>query len=165
MWWTQSCLRLRDFTCTKEGEYDKWRKHDLGRGHLSDEQKRYFDEWAVWLCARCEDVGPRNGRKLAQMADGKKMLIHQIAADHSTRGGHKFPASAFDGLRAVINLVRGCKIMITRNVAYLLGLANGTRGIFSGAVYGAAGIGTMPEAIIVEVPEYDGPEFCPGEPK
>ena len=38
------------------------------------------------------------------------------------------PSSAFDGLRRVINLVRGCKVMITRNIAYKYGLANGTRG-------------------------------------
>ncbi len=38
MWWTESCLRLRDFTCTKEGDYDFWRQHDLDRGHLDAEQ-------------------------------------------------------------------------------------------------------------------------------
>ena len=65
LWWTESCLRLRDFTCTKEGDYDWWRQHDLDRGHLNAEQKEYFEDHALWLCARCEDVGARNGRKLA----------------------------------------------------------------------------------------------------
>ena len=59
LWWTQSCLRLRDFTCAKQGGYDVWMQHDLDRGHLTKEQKEYFDEEAVWLCARCEDVGAR----------------------------------------------------------------------------------------------------------
>ena len=40
LWWTESCLRLRDFTCTRSGDYDWWREHDLDRGHLSEEQKR-----------------------------------------------------------------------------------------------------------------------------
>ena len=65
MWWTESCLRLRDFTCTKAGDWDVWRQHDLDRGSLTDEQQKYFENEAVWLCARCEDVGTRNGRKLA----------------------------------------------------------------------------------------------------
>jgi hypothetical protein len=99
------------------------------------------------------------------MAEDEKKLIHQIKAEHSSRSARKLPSTAFDGLREIIHLVRGCKIMINRNVAYLLGLANGTRGTFVGAVYGPGGVGTMPEALVVEVPEYDGPEFYPGEPK
>jgi hypothetical protein len=86
--WTESCLRLRDFTCTWE-DYEWWRQHDLDRGHLNEEQKAYFEEFAVWLCARCEDVGTRNGRKLAHLAEDEKKLVHQIAAEHSAKGGQK----------------------------------------------------------------------------
>lgn len=57
MWWTGSCLRLHDFMFTKDGDYEHWQGHVLDRGHLSTEQKRDFEEQAVWLCARCEDVG------------------------------------------------------------------------------------------------------------
>ena len=99
MWWTESCLRLRDFICTKEGDYDHWLGHDLDRGHLSAEQKRYFDEEAVWLCARCEDVGCRNGRKLAHMAEDGKLLVHEIHAEHSNKSARRQPSTAFDELR------------------------------------------------------------------
>ena len=54
--------------------------------------------------------------------------------------------------------------MITRNIAYLFGLANGTRGKLVGVVYGPEGIGSLPEALVVEVPDYCGPVFYPGEP-
>ena len=37
LWWTESCLRLRDFTCTKDDDYDVWMQHDLDRGHLTQE--------------------------------------------------------------------------------------------------------------------------------
>jgi len=47
----------------------------------------------------------------------------------------------------------------------LFGLANGTRGTIIGVVYGPGGIGTFPEAIVVEVPTYTGPVFYPAEPK
>ena len=47
----------------------------------------------------------------------------------------------------------------------LYGLANGTRGKLVGVVYGPGGIGTFPEALIVEVAEYCGPAFYPDEPK
>ena len=117
LWWTESCLRLRDFTCTRSGDYDWWREHDLDRGHLSEEQKRHFEEEAVWLCARCEDVGSRNGRKLAHMAEDGKLLVHKISAEHSSKSARKQTSQAFDGLRPVVHLVRGCKVMITRNVA------------------------------------------------
>ena len=99
------------------------------------------------------------------MAEDGKLLIHQINAEHSNRSAKKQSATAFDGLRQIVNLVRGCKIMLTRNVAYLYGLANGTRGKFIGVVYGPGGVGTFPEAIVVEVPDYCGPSFYPDEPK
>ena len=40
VWWTESCLRLRDFNRTKHGDYDKWRMHDLDRGHLNEIQRK-----------------------------------------------------------------------------------------------------------------------------
>ena len=58
---TEYCLRLREFTCSGHEDYTWWMEHDLCRGHLGDDQKPYFDNEAVWLCARCEDVGGRNG--------------------------------------------------------------------------------------------------------
>ena len=166
LWWTESCLRLRDFSCEKQTDYDVWLQHDLDRGHLSKDQKKYFEDEAVWLCARCEDVGQRNGRKLATMAEEGKRVVHQIKAEHQgSKHAKKQPSKAFEGLREVVNLVRGCKVMLSRNVAYLHGLANGTRGKLVGIVYGPGGIGTLPEAIVVEIPDYCGPAFYPDEPK
>ena len=131
---------------------------------MTEEQKAYFDNHAVWLCARCEDVGTRNGRKLAHMAIDNKLLVHRIYAEHSCKSARKQPSTSFDGLRDIIHLVRGCKIMLTRNIAYLYGLANGTRGKLVGVVYGPDGIGSLPEAIVVDVPQYCGPAFYPNEP-
>ncbi len=165
LWWTESCLRLRNFTCTKEGDWDHWRLHDLDRGHLNDAQKEHFETEALWLCARCEDVGTRNGRKLADMALKHSRVVHQIRAINSRKSAKKLPASSFEGLRDVVNLVRGCKVVLTRNVAYLYGLANGTRGKLIGVVCGPGGVGSFPEAVVVEVPECCGPAFYPGEPK
>ena len=54
--------------------------------------------------------------------------------------------------------------MLTRDVAYIYGLANGTRGTFVGIAYGPGGIGTSPEALIIDVPDYCGPCFFEGEP-
>ena len=124
-----------------------------------------FENEALWLCARCEDVGQRNGRKLAQLADDKKELIHQIKAQHSSKSATKLSAAEFDGFRAVVNLVRGCKTVLTRNVSYKFGLANGTRGTFIGAVYGPGGVGTCPDALVCEFPAYCGPAFYEDEPK
>ena len=167
LWWTQSCLRLRDFQMTYAGDYEVWRQHDLDRGHLSQEQKTYFQNEAVWLCARCEDVGARNGAKLAHKAQDEKLLIHRICAQHSRhKAAAKQPSSTFDGLRRVINIARGCKLMLTRNIAYKYGLANGTRGKLVGVVYRAGAlVNTFPEALVMEVPDYCGPAFYPGEPK
>ena len=47
----------------------------------------------------------------------------------------------------------------------MYGLANGSRGTLVGVVYGKGGVGSFPEAIVVEIPEYCGPAFYPGEPK
>ena len=165
LWWTESCLRLRDFACTKTEDYDWWREHDLDRGHLNEEQKAYFQKKAVWLCARCEDVGQRNGRKLREAAEEGKEIIHQIKARHSSKSGKKHSSNAFNGLRPVVNAVRGCKIGLTRNIAYIYGLANGTRGTLVGMVYPLdAAPGDFSEAMVLDVPEYKGPAFYPGEP-
>ena len=43
--------------------------HDLDRGHLGDDQRAYFENEAVWICNRCEDVGGRNGL-VRNMDDG-----------------------------------------------------------------------------------------------
>jgi hypothetical protein len=167
LWWTQSCLRLRDFEMDFNEDYMTWREHDLDRGHFTPEQKKYFQTEAVWLCTRCEDVGAENGKRLAHLAQDEKKLVHQIRAKQSD---HKYakrqPSAAFDGLRQVIHLARGCKVMITRNIAYKYGLANGTRGKLIGVVYPpGAPVGVFPEALIVEVPEYCGPAFYKNQPK
>ena len=170
MWWTESCLRLRDFAMTWD-DYQWWQTHDLSQLNSFTEQERdHFEEKAVWLCARCEDVGLRNGRKLARLAQDEQRLIHQIKALHSNKTAAKQPSSAFQGLRSVINVVRRSKVMICRNVAYRYGLANGTRGFVVGVVYqpGAAfkegQQPPFPEAIIVDVADYTGPVFYPGHP-
>ena len=59
--------------------------------------------------------------------------------------------------------------MLTRNIAYTFGLANGTRGKLVGVVYGRDNVGTFPvgtfpEAVVVDVPDYKGPQFYDGEP-
>ena len=164
MRWTRSCLRLLDFLCTKEDDYDHWRQHDLDRGHFNEEQKAYFENNAVWLCARCEDVGARNGRKLARLAESQKVMIHRITSQHSRKSGSTQRSAAFEGLRSVVRLARGCKVILVRNVAYLFELANGTRGTLVGVVYGPGGIGTFPEALILDVPDDIVPVFYIGEP-
>ena len=94
-------------------------------------------------------MGSENGKKLAHKAQDEKLLKHWIYARHSTHKASKWqPSSAFDGLRGVINLVRGCKVMLTRNIAYKYGLANGTRGKLVGVVYPAgAPVASFPEAL------------------
>lgn len=171
-WWTESCLRLRDFTCTRHEDHDVWMQHDLDRGHLTKEQKRYFDQEAVWLCARCEDVGTRNGSKLRSMVEQDHQVVHKIDAVHhgtpaQQKRARKCASKVFEGLRDTVHLVQGCKVMLNRNVAYAKGLANGTRGKLVGIVYGPGGLGTLPEAIIVDFPDYDGERhgtFYDGEP-
>ncbi len=59
------------------------------------------------------------------MTEDGKMLIHQIHAEHSNTSAQRQSSAAFYGLHPVINLARGCKIMVARNVAYLYGIANG----------------------------------------
>ena len=164
--WTRSCLRLRNFAMEKERDYDVWMQHDLDRGQLTPEQKQYFEDEATWLCARCEDVGARNGRKLREMVQREHKVLHQIRAEHlGSKQARKQPAKAFDGLRDVLHLVKDCKVMLTRNIAYGLGLANGTRGKLIGVVYARdACLGTFPEAIVVDVPDYKGDAFYDGEP-
>ena len=54
--------------------------------------------------------------------------------------------------------------MLCRNVAYQFGLANGTRGTLVGVVYGPGGIGTFPEALILDLPDYSGEPFYADEP-
>ncbi len=83
---------------------------------------------------------------------------------HSHNNARKLPSTAFDGLRDVVNIVRGSKVVLTRNVAYQYGLGNGTRGKVVGVIYGHGEIWDFPEAIIVDISEYSGPVFYEREP-
>ena len=78
------------------------------------------------------------------MAEDQHELIHQIWGQHSKISAKKLPSSACNGLRSVVNLVRHCKMALTKNVAYLFGLANGTRGKLIGFVYGRGGVDRFP---------------------
>ena len=56
--------------------------------------------------------------------------------------------------------------MLTRNMFYKYGLANGTHCKLVGAVYPEGStVGSFSEAFVVEAPEYCGPAFFPSEPK
>ena len=83
-------------------------------------------------------MGSENGKKLAHKSQDEKLLVHRIYARHSShKAAKKQPGSAFDGLRLVINLVWGCKVMLPRIIAYKYGLANGTCGKLVSVVYPA----------------------------
>ena len=165
-WWTESCLRLRDYSMDYWYDYQYWMQHDLRRGNLTEEEKKHFDEKAVWLCARCEKVGSRNGRKLAKLAEDNNSMIHKINARHSNHlSAKRKSASEYGGLRHVLHLSRGCKVVLTRNVAYLYGLANGTRGKLISLVYSPDAVpGDFPEALIVDFPDYKGPAIYAERP-
>ena len=92
------------------------------------------------------------------------MLIHKIFAVHSRKSGSKLPSTSFEGLRSVIHLVRGCKVMFCQDIAFMFGLRKGTCGNLVGVVYGTEGIGSFPHALIVDVPNYCGPAFYIDEP-
>ncbi len=88
-------------------------------------------------------------------------MVHKIEAVHlgshsQQKRAKQCDSKVFEGLRDTVHLVRGCKVMLTRNVNYAKGLANGTRGKVVGIVYGPGGLGTFPEAIVVDFPDYDG---------
>ena len=129
--------------------------------------RTYFENEAVWLCTRCEDVGRENGRRLARRAQDEKLMVHRTNARHSSHSAAtRQPSSAVDGLRPVINLVRGCKVMITRNIAYRYGLANGTRGRLVGVVYPVgAPAGSFPEALCRQRARVVWPRLLPGRAK
>ena len=111
------------------------------------------------LGARMSEVATA-GNPLIWMQTRKH--IHHISAVHSHKNARGLPSTAFDGLRDVVNIVRGCEVVITRNVAYLHGLASGTRGKVVGVIYGHGEIRDFPEAIVVDVPEYCGSVFYEG---
>lgn len=162
VWWTQSCLRLRDDTCTHDQDYQLWKKHDLEQGNLTYSEKSYFHHHAVWLFPGKEDAAIHNGRKLADMASKGQLTIHCINAKHSHNSQKYQPSSIFDGLRNVIHLVVGSKVMLTRNIAPLCGLRKDTRGTVVGVLYSSDGqdaIGSFPKAIVVDAPTYLGPKF------
>ena len=103
------------------------------------------------LCSRCDALGARNGRTLAQMAEKQKYHVHQIHAQHSRKSGRPLPSSVFGGLRNATDLVRRCRAGLNKNIVYLCGLANGTRGTFVGAVHDPVGVCNMNEALLAEV--------------
>ena len=155
--------------------FDDWKRcleHDLDRGHLSCDQEYYFKQKAMWLCARRQDVEMRNAMKLMQLAQSEEQIVHQIYAQQvRINEGEALPkynitvTGGFRRLRRVLQLVRGCKIMLSCDVKRDWGMTQFARGSLIGIVYGKDGIGNFPEAIVVDLPDYVGPfVFYPGHP-
>jgi len=66
------------------------------------------------------------------------------------------PSTVLGGLCQASRLFRGCKVALSRNVSHFYGVANGTRGRMVGVVDGPGGVGTLPEAVVCEFPNYCG---------
>ena len=161
-WWTQSCFLLKNFSNEVQSEfaenYHYWREHGLDRAHFNEEHKEYFHTKAVWLCA-CKDVGTRNGRKLAVLAQESARIVQRIQTMPRVKSDQERSSHAFSGLRSVIKLERKCMVIITCNVAYHHGFVNGTRGILVGFVYPErAPLASLPLVIVC------GPVFYHGQP-
>ena len=76
-------------------------------------------------------MGTEHGKKLANRAQDEKVLVHRVKARHSSyKLAARQPSCVFDCLCRVINRVRGCKVMLTRNIRKVMLVADldGRRG-------------------------------------
>ena len=90
-----------------------------------------------------------------------------IKATHTTAAARKKAAQDAGGLEPVVRLAEGAKVMLRSNMWVSAGLTNGTLGTVVGVLYPpeAAGPDTLPAAVCVDFPGYQGPAWNPEQPK
>ena len=127
----ESLLRLRDAAHTKE-DVELWRTHDLtdlSACTFSVEERKKFEADAVNLFCENRRAAEFNGRRLGEMvteADGKEIL--RLWSVESTPAVERQPCENYGGLRRVLHVAVGAKVMLTTNLRTVWNLVNGARG-------------------------------------
>ena len=90
-----------------------------------------------------------------------------LKAIHQPATARKKSAQDAGGLEPVVQLTEGDKVMLKSNMWVGAGLTNGTLGTVAGLLYppDAPGPDTLPAAVCVEFPGYQGPAGNPEIPK
>ncbi|XP_043195388.1 ATP-dependent DNA helicase PIF1-like [Amphibalanus amphitrite] len=130
--------------------------------HLSDEERRKFAD-APRLVASHEVEQDINRRQLRNI--GRPCF--NLKAVHQPATARKKSAQDAGGLEPVVQLTEGAKVMLKSNMWVSAGLTNGTLGTVAGLLYppDAPDPDTLPAAVCVEFPGYQGPAWNPEKPK
>ena len=96
-------------------------------------------------------------------------LTSSIARINAINSSAKAASATSDdagGLQPVVFMAKGAKVMLTSNLRQQAGLYNGTRGTVDNILYAEGQKPpSVPIAITVDFPDYNGPSFFPNKPK
>jgi ATP-dependent DNA helicase PIF1 len=153
-------MRLRDGECTHEDWL--WLSERGSRTMGDQEWQRFFQTAAAThLYITNQQVLEHN----LVMLKGLQKPIVRIDAQHM----HARDKSASPGvammLMPVCYLARGAKVLLSTNLWQQAGLVNGSVGVVVDLVYTTdQRPPSLPQAVIVDFPEYQGPPFFAGYP-
>ena len=110
-----------------------------------------------------------NKVQLRIMAREKSVPVQRWEATYdgtSQEEGQKLDSQYFNGLEHEVECAVGARILLIHNLAVAHGLMNGTQGVIKHVLFPTTQGPThpergqrMPEVIIVDFPQYDGPPF------
>lgn len=140
--------RFRSGDCTLE-DYNHLKKRIIKPSLEND----FID--AIRIFAYNDTCSDYNMKKLNSL----KSPITLLKSVNNPNYGKNFPSDQFRGLTNLLYLCIGAKVIITTNIWKKCGLVNGATGTIMDILYINGKCSNLPDIIIVEVDNYNGPPF------
>jgi len=150
----ESLLRLRDGAMTK-GDVLVWRSHDLAGPGISEAERAsltpaerkyveanelslrdrsYLQNEVPHLFAENAGAGRFNADRAGELAQRGGLRVLRVESRDSCASASKLEFGQYNGLRRVVHLVEGARVMLVKNYRTDAGLVNGSMGTYRGAV-------------------------------
>ena len=153
--YNEMCLKFRDgsFTVKDHLELQK-RAYDV----LPLEQKKQIEDNGTRLVTTNKQAGNYNAKKLVETVKRSGNKIFRLQAQETGMTGKvTTTAENFSGLKSIIHITIGSRVMLTSNLWVEAGLINGAQGKVEDIVFEEESADPLPKYVLVSFDDYNGP--------
>ena len=150
------CLKFRDGNFTVD---DHRLLQSRNFDDLPFEQQELLDTFGTRLVTTNVAAGAHNAKKIISVARQKKQKIFRIQSTETGNKGRSLAASEnFSGLKAMVHVTIGSRVMLTNNLWIQAGLINGAQGTVVDISYDEnTEVDGLPNYVMVKLDAYGGP--------